>query len=67
MYGSDTGSLAIEMSDVGGAGGWETLWSVSGEQHTSSGAAWTQAVVSVTPTVESVVRIVGTTGSDLSV
>ena len=63
MYGSDTGTLAIEMSAFGEDGSWETLWWRSGEQHTSSGAAWTQASVSVTPIVRSAVRVLGATGS----
>lgn len=43
MFGADTGSLSIDVSSNGL--NWETLWSVSGQQHNADSAAWTSQVV----------------------
>jgi predicted phosphodiesterase len=43
MYGADMGSLNV---DVYSGGSWHNaVWSISGQQHTSNGAAYTQATV----------------------
>ncbi|PAJ72537.1 hypothetical protein CJF42_20705 [Pseudoalteromonas sp. NBT06-2] len=44
MFGADIGTLALEI-DAGN--GWERVWEKSGQQHTSNGAAWTQASVNI--------------------
>ncbi len=42
MFGADIGTLSLE---IGTPGGWSSLWSVSGQQQSSHGAAWkTQTV-----------------------
>jgi hypothetical protein len=60
IYGSDMGTLSVEMADVGTTS-WAAIWSMSGPQQAASAYAWLPALVSVTPTVESVLRIKGTT------
>ena len=45
MYGSTMGTLAFEVSTNGTS--WTTLWSKTGQQHSSSSASWTQASVSL--------------------
>ena len=42
MYGSNTGTLNVDVNDNGT---WVNVWSVSGQQHSSMGAAYTQAIV----------------------
>ena len=42
MYGSAMGTLYLEVNT---GGGWSSIFSVSGQQHGSNGAAWTQEVV----------------------
>ncbi|MDT8324747.1 MAG: BNR-repeat neuraminidase N-terminal domain-containing protein, partial [Bacteroidota bacterium] len=44
MYGSAMGSLHVQVSSNSGAS-WSTVWSMSGQQHSSSSAAYTQAVI----------------------
>ena len=44
MYGATTGSLFFEVSTNGGTT-WTTLWSLTGQQQTSSNDPWLQAVV----------------------
>lgn len=44
MYGTNSGTLAFE---VYSGGGWKRLWEVSGQQHVSSSAAWTEQSVSL--------------------
>ena len=58
-YSSRSGAFTIAWS----ATIRSTLWSISGEQQTSSSAAWTHAYVSVTPMADSQIQIVGTTGA----
>jgi len=73
MYGSDMGTLALEVSPDNGSS-WLQVWSKSGQQHSSETAAWTQATVSLCPfaglsTV--MIRFAGTRGdgfgSDMAV
>ncbi|WP_143873778.1 DUF6531 domain-containing protein [Catenovulum sediminis] len=42
MYGADMGTLSVEVYHNGS---WQTVWSLSGQQHTSSSADWTSATV----------------------
>ncbi len=42
MYGVNTGTLYV---DAYSGGQWHTVWSRTGQQHTSSSHAWSQAVV----------------------
>ena len=46
MYGASTGSLFFEVSTNGG-GTWTSLWSLTGQQQTSSAAPWLQATVNL--------------------
>lgn len=46
MYGSTMGSLHVQVSTNGGSS-WTTLWTRSGQQHSSMYSAWTQATVSL--------------------
>ena len=46
MYGADMGTLSVEVSDNDGLT-WTNLWSVSGEQHSSSASPWTKQVISL--------------------
>ena len=39
MYGADTGTLAVEVK-INST--WERIWEISGQQHSSSTAAWSQ-------------------------
>jgi len=48
MYGATMNTLFFEVTTNGG-GTWTTLWSRAGQQHTSSAAAWSQAVVNTAP------------------
>jgi hypothetical protein len=47
MYGTTIGTLSLQQSD--GIGGWNTLWSLAGQQQTSNAEAWRQASLQVTP------------------
>ena len=65
MYGSDMGTLALEVSPDNGST-WLQLWSKTGQQHSSETAPWTQATVSLCPfaglsTVQ--IRFAGTRGN----
>ena len=42
MYGSETGQLSV---DVATNGIWSTVWSVSGQQHTSHSDEWTDQLI----------------------
>ena len=42
MYGASMGTLYLEVNT---GGGWSSIFSISGQQHTSYGAAWTQQIV----------------------
>jgi len=57
------GTLSVEMAPVGSST-WSVLWSQSGGQHNSLDDPWSQAVIQVAPTVDSVVQVVGTKGTD---
>jgi hypothetical protein len=43
MYGNDIGTLSVDVSS--NAIDWETVWSISGQQHNSETAAWSSQVV----------------------
>ena len=45
MYGSAMGVLELQVESPIGASNWTTVWTLSGQQHTSSGQAYTQACV----------------------
>ncbi|PKG83709.1 hypothetical protein CXF85_09375 [Colwellia sp. 75C3] len=45
MYGSDTGSLSVQITQDNG-GSWQTLWHKSGPQH-QSGLSWSLATISL--------------------
>ena len=60
MYGSNMGSLAVEVKDS--TGQWTQVWQQNGQQHNSHTAAWSNARVSFPGTVQQV-RFVGVTGS----
>ena len=62
MYGSDVGSLTVEMAAVGSSS-WMPIWSMSGQQQTSYDDAWRRAVIPIQPTTASMVRIHAVTGS----
>lgn len=58
MYGENTGTLAIEVKI--GSGSWQRIWQVSGQQHTSSGSAWTEEIVQLsTSNAQKQFRFVG--------
>ena len=44
MYGSDIGTLSLEIEVKGR---WTSIWSKSGQQHTSNSAAWSTASISL--------------------
>ncbi|ALO35856.1 hypothetical protein CMT41_14850 [Colwellia sp. MT41] len=45
MYGADTGSLKVQVSQDNG-GSWQNIWHKSGQQHTS-GTSWSLATISL--------------------
>lgn len=60
MYGATMGTLEVEQK-VGGV--WVTTgWSMTGEQHTTGDAAWSEAVVPLNPAAEAI-RFKGTRGT----
>lgn len=62
MFGADMGDLSIDVNN----GFWTSgIWSVTGQQHTSNGATWTQAVVDLSAYAGQTVtiRFNGVTGS----
>jgi len=60
MYGSTMGTLEVQQK-VGGT--WVTTgWSKTGQQHTSMGAAWSEATVSINATADGI-RFKGVRGS----
>ena len=64
MYGVNTGTLEVEISDNGGSG-WQSLYSISGEQQTSGTSAWNSVSLDLTGFTGVVqVRFVATRGAD---
>ena len=63
MFGSNMGSLRLQVSEDDGAT-WTTLTTLTGQQQTSSGAAWLQRTVSLSAYDGEVIklRLSGTTG-----
>jgi hypothetical protein len=45
MYGADMGTLRVQLQQAEES--WATIWSKAGQQHGSSGAAWSLAVVNL--------------------
>ncbi|MCK8482019.1 choice-of-anchor D domain-containing protein [Psychroserpens algicola] len=66
MYGSDMGTLDVEVSTDGGASYSTPVWTQSGQVQTSSGQAWILANVDLSSYVGQVImiRFNGTTGSN---
>ena len=65
MYGSSMGTLNVDLSTDNGATYPVNLWSISGQQHGSNGAAYTLANIDLTPYVGQTIKIrfSGTTAS----
>ncbi len=63
MYGVNTGTLEVEISDNGGSG-WQSLYSISGEQQSSGASAWNSKSLDLTGFTGVVqVRFVATRGA----
>jgi len=66
MYGATMGTLGVEVSTNGG-GAWTSLWSITGQQHSSMTAAWTAKTISLCQyagLTSVMLRFVGMRGSD---
>ena len=65
MYGSDMGTLEVQVSTNGGATFPTTVWSQSGQVQTSNGASWLSASVDLSAFIGQTIQIRfrGTTGS----
>ena len=61
MYGSTMGTLSVQT--VGASGVWSTVWSLSGQQHSSSSEIWSRATVPPFATPTGRVRFKGQKGS----
>ncbi|MEY8848782.1 choice-of-anchor D domain-containing protein [Psychroserpens sp. XS_ASV72] len=66
MYGSGMGDLSVEISTNNGATWPTVLWSQSGQVQTSSGQAWNQVTLNLTPYVGQnvMLRFIGLTTND---
>jgi YD repeat-containing protein len=49
MYGTDIGTLAVEVTTASGStnNGWQRIWELSGQQHSSSSAAWAKQTLNL--------------------
>lgn len=66
MYGATTGTLHLDISTDNGAN-WTNLWSLSGQQQGSSGAAWLSDTVDISGYSGTVrIRFRGVTGNDFT-
>ncbi|NNL33350.1 MAG: T9SS type A sorting domain-containing protein [Flavobacteriaceae bacterium] len=57
MYGSSMGTLSVDISTDNGTTYPTNLWSVSGQQHNSGNAAWTQVTLDLTPYIGQIVKL----------
>ena len=48
MFGMGIGSLEVQVKEAGASGPWTTVKTITGQQHSSQGAAWTNEIVSLT-------------------
>jgi hypothetical protein len=60
MYGVDMGSLHVDVYD--GISWTQNVWNISGQQHSSTTSAWTEAVVDLSSYTVKKIRIRGFTG-----
>ena len=66
MYGSGMGTLSVEVSDDGGSN-WMNVWSLSGQQQTSSSDPWLEAVVDLSSFNGNInVRFIGTAATSIT-
>ena len=63
MYGADMGTLSVDAWD---GAAWVNVWSLSGQQQTSSAAPWALAIVDISSYVVNNTVQVRFTGNDLS-
>ena len=56
MFGSDMGSLTVELTDDGGTT-WTNIWSISGQQQTTQGAEWRQQVLSLSGLASDTIQV----------
>lgn len=54
MYGSDIGSLSVAVLD---GGEWNTIWSLSGQQHASNSSAWSSAEVNLSNYDNEIIKV----------
>ncbi|GGI58358.1 hypothetical protein GCM10011444_26670 [Winogradskyella haliclonae] len=68
MYGTNMGTLDVEVSTNGGTTWSSPILTLSGEQQTSNGEAWRQGTASLTPYIGQTIRIRfnGVTGGDFT-
>lgn len=48
MFGTGIGSLQVQVKEAGASGPWTTVKTITGQQQSSQGAAWTNEIVSLT-------------------
>jgi len=60
MYGAQMGALAVEVFD---GEAWSTVWEVTGQQHASLAAPWTQKPLNLSDYTVQKIRFKGITGS----
>ena len=54
MYGADISGLTLEVST---GSSWTTLWSVTGQQQTSSAAPWLEAIIDLSAYVDDTIKL----------
>ena len=65
MFGVQMGTLSVEIADAtAGTPTWTAVWSKIGQQQAAAADPWQHAVVAITPTANSLLRIYGLTGID---